>query len=240
MKWVLLVTVIMVAIFVHFPFIDMEFSKLFYDEELGFVYKDHIIPKLLYGLNYWIFYTTFAVGGVCLGLWFFKKFFPRLNIREKCFLLTPREWLFILIAFAMGPGVIVHSVFKDNFGRARPHQTHHFGGTKKFSFPLFITDQCESNCSFVSGHASAGFFLVSFALIAATRRRRIIIYAVGIFAGLAFGMCRILQGGHYLSDILFAGSVVLITSHTIHYLLFNTFKDYNIVDWVLKRGKSRT
>ena len=115
----------------------------------------------------------------------------------------------VLLVLAIGPGLIVHSLLKDHWGRPRPAQIVDFGGSGHYVPPGVISDQCARNCSFVSGHASAGFMIAAGALFWPHRRRRWL--AAGLVAGSLIGAVRIVQGGHFLSDVIGAGLVVLGT-----------------------------
>jgi lipid A 4'-phosphatase len=103
---------------------------------------------------------------------------------------------------------MVNTLFKDQWGRARPSQTTLFGGSQPFTPAWEVSHACERNCSFVSGHASMGFYLYSFAFLTTGRRRQQWI-AGGTLAGLGLGLLRIAQGGHFLSDVLLSGCVVV-------------------------------
>ena len=65
---------------------------------------------------------------------------------------------FFVVAGILGPGAVVNLVFKDHWQRARPYQVQEFGGTQQFTRAGIITDQCDNNCSFVSGHVACGSF----------------------------------------------------------------------------------
>jgi lipid A 4'-phosphatase len=117
--------------------------------------------------------------------------------------LRTRGFVFVILALVLAPGVVANTVFKDHWGRARPVQTTAFGGLSKFTPAMVVSDQCERNCSFISGDPSVGFWLLSFALLLKRRRRAAAIGAIG--AGAALGAMRIGQGGHFLSDVVFSG-----------------------------------
>src|SRR5260221_2767865 len=117
--------------------------------------------------------------------------------------LRARGLAFVVLALLLGPGLLANVVLKDNWGRARPSHLVEFGGKSTFSPPLLLSDQCDHNCAFVAGDAAAGFFLLSFALLA--RRRRALAIAGALGVGAALGVVRIIQGGHFLSDVVFAG-----------------------------------
>jgi membrane-associated phospholipid phosphatase len=120
--------------------------------------------------------------------------------------LRTRGMVFVTLALLLGPGLLANVVLKDHWGRARPAHVVEFGGPSRFTPPLLIADQCDHNCSFVAGDAAAGYFLLALALLA--RRRRAPAIAGALAAGSALGVVRIIQGGHFLSDVVFAGLLV--------------------------------
>lgn len=115
-----------------------------------------------------------------------------------------RLTVFALIVLILSPGLLVHTVFKDQWGRARPRNVEAFGGEKAFTPAWVISDQCQRNCSFVSGHAAMGFY---FMILGWLLRSRHWLY-VGIGIGILVGLTRIIQGGHFLSDTILSGFMV--------------------------------
>ena len=90
---------------------------------------------------------------------------------------------------------------------------------KNIFSPWFeITNGCETNCSFVSGDASVGFSIIILYLIT----KNIIFLYASFVAGLVFGLIRIMAGGHFLSDIFFAGFFIVI----LNIILFELYKKY--------------
>ena len=106
--------------------------------------------------------------------------------------------------------VIINFLLKDNWGRARPNDILQLGGKENFSPWFQISDSCTSNCSFVSGDASVGFSLI--ALFFLTNNKKF--YWLALFSGLFLGSVRILEGGHFLSDIVIAGFLIFILTYT--------------------------
>ncbi|MDZ7920812.1 phosphatase PAP2 family protein [Rhodoferax sp.] len=129
---------------------------------------------------------------------------------------------FVVLAGALGPGLVVNSVFKDHWQRARPYQVQEFGGTQQFTRAAVITDQCNNNCSFVSGHVACGFFLVSLMLI--DRKRRKAWGFAGVSAGLTIGFARMADGAHWLSDVLWASPITLMTSWLVWKVLVRVYR----------------
>lgn len=120
-----------------------------------------------------------------------------------------RRMLFLVLSFAIGPGLVVNVLLKSYWGRARPNDIVDFGGTAQFT-PVFIpADQCPGNCAFVSGDVSIAFAYVAVALLLPARWR-----PAGVAAALAFGVAmgalRFLQGAHFLSDVVFAALFTLL------------------------------
>ncbi len=129
-----------------------------------------------------------------------------------------RVALYLLAALALGPGLVVHTVFKDHWGRARPRDVIEFGGDRTFTPAFVISDQCDRNCSFVAGHSSMGFYFLALAFLARRRRYRVYL-AVGGFGGLT-GLGRIAQGAHFLSDVIFSGLLVFAVAYVLFYYIF--------------------
>jgi lipid A 4'-phosphatase len=117
---------------------------------------------------------------------------------------------FVVLAGVLGPGAVVNWGFKDHWQRARPYQVENFGGTQRFTRAAVITDQCQANCSFVSGHVACGVFLISLGLV--QRRRQRLWAAIGVASGLVIGFARMADVAHWFSDVLWAFPITLGTS----------------------------
>lgn len=117
---------------------------------------------------------------------------------------------FVVLAGALGPGLVVNSVFKENWQRSRPYQVQAFGGTQQFTRAAVVTNQCDNNCSFVSGHVACGIFFASLMLV--DRKRRVAWGVIGVVAGITIGFARMADGAHWLSDVFWASPITLVTS----------------------------
>lgn len=129
-------------------------------------------------------------------------------------------WIYVGLCLGVGPGLVANLVFKEHWGRARPVQITQFGGDKQFSPAFTRSNQCDHNCSFVSGEAS-NFFAVGFALALlaeAGRRRRM--FQGAIAAGAFAGLIRIGSGAHFLSDVVFAGVFMAFVARGLAWLVF--------------------
>jgi len=129
-----------------------------------------------------------------------------------------RAGTFLLLALALGPGLMVNAVYKDHWNRPRPDQVRHFGGDQEFRFVL--ERGAESGYySFPSGHAAAGFYLMTPAFLLYRRRPKLAasILLLGLAAGAIIGMGRIMQGRHFASDVLWSAAMVYFTTLGLEY-----------------------
>lgn len=193
-----LITSFFVTLFVLFPKADILVSDLFYDDKNGFFLRKNPFIVFIYES---IEYFIPALIIFCL----ISLVLIRVKNRKICGL-GYSGIIYLLVALALGPGLLINGILKEFWGRARPATIQEFGGKLEFSPPLTPSDQCQSNCSFASGHASAGFFPVAMSFVCLNHRRKF--FCAGIFYGLLTGFTRIVQGGHFLSDVIFAGLMV--------------------------------
>ncbi len=191
----LLCSLALALVFALSPELDLDFQALFYRAGEGFFLKHSLFAGAFYRI---IPVFTWVAGAVLLALLVAGRF--RAAWARG---LDPRIPAVLLLTLAIGPGLVVNALFKDNWGRARPSQIVEFGGDKRFTPAFAISDQCERNCAFVAGHPSVLFALFAGALML-RRRRRAAIAAVAVLGALA-GLGRIMQGGHFLSDVIFSG-----------------------------------
>lgn len=122
-----------------------------------------------------------------------------------------RPCLIVILSVALGPGVLVNGLLKPYWGRPRPRHTVQFGGTQSFH-PWWRPGGPESGKSFPSGHAAMGYALISGATLIACRRVWLRRWAVagGLGYGTLMGLTRIVQGGHFLSDVVWSGLLVTL------------------------------
>lgn len=114
--------------------------------------------------------------------------------------------LIVMLGLMVGPLLAVNGVFKEHWGRARPRDVVQFGGKQQFTPAWVIADQCQHNCAFTSGHAAAGFALCIGFFVS---RRRVWLWA-GVALGAATGASRIVNGAHFLSDVIFSFFIVFV------------------------------
>ena len=190
--------------------LDMQAARYFYDAGAGWLYKDYWLWQLLYerGMIPGVLIGSIGLGGLLLGLKL-----PKLRRRWRVYLL-----LFLLLA--IGPGLLVNSIFKDHWGRSRPKHVVELGGHLPF---LKVWERGEPGISksFPSGHASIGFYVMA-PYFVFRRRRRLLAWGfllTGTLYGTLMGIGRLAQGGHFPSDILWAWGMVYLSGLLLCYLL---------------------
>jgi lipid A 4'-phosphatase len=182
-------------LFLTFPYVDVAVSEYFFMSDGRFAGKS---PGVEFARNVFKGVYIAAVVVAIVGVWL-------ATVRATRFAkLSAVHWLVVLLILAVGPGLIANSVFKDNWGRARPLQTINFGGTKEFTPALIPARECRRNCSFVSGEASS-IFAVFFAFAVVSGSSGLSFIVLGLVGGSLAGLIRIAQGAHFLSDVVFAG-----------------------------------
>ena len=193
-------TLVASAFFIAFPALDLAVSRLFYDPASGF-------PEGAAALEAMRDLGALAEWALALAL--IVPILVKLLAPESRLLVKPRTTLFGLATLALGPGLLVNVILKDFWGRARPREILEFGGDASFTPAWRIAAECERNCSFVSGEASAAFWLLALAMVAPLAwRRAAAIGALAITALVSFA--RIAAGGHFLSDVVIAWLLTLL------------------------------
>lgn len=113
-----------------------------------------------------------------------------------------------LATLALGPGLLVNLILKDQWGRPRPSQITEFDGLLQFQPAFTVSHECWRNCSFVAGHPSLIFAFYAVALALPGRAARVGGVLVVTVAGALVGLGRMTQGAHFLSDVIFSGLFV--------------------------------
>jgi lipid A 4'-phosphatase len=208
LKFGVLIAGAIAVYFFFFSEIDLAVSRLFYVEGLGQKTPGFYLAD--YSALQFFFWLVDAISrAVLLGALVITFI---LILKKHTKLLAS---IMVTLSLILGPTVVVNSVFKDHWDRARPRQIVDFGGNKQFTPAWVLSDQCDRNCSFPSGHAAAGFsFLVGYFVSG----MRIWIWTGLVFGGLT-GLTRIMVGAHFLSDIVFAFFIVYVVSAVVIWII---------------------
>lgn len=188
------------------PQLDVLLSSAAYDPaagRAGFVWGELGLVQVVYQAVPWLGRAMLLIGLLALSLGWRRRAVLRPGWRLR----WQRRAVALLAVVVLGLGLVVNAGLKEFWGRPRPQVVGPFGGPLPFTPVWQPTKLCHSNCSFVSGHAATGFALIALGLTAAPARRRRWL-GIGIATGGLIGLGRVLQGGHFASDIAFAGLVI--------------------------------
>jgi len=195
----LTLALLLACVFTIWPQLDLWASGLFYSKDGGFVGDQFAFVRFLYHGIPWSgkFYALVGLVIIVVSAWRPHPLGARWSRR-----LVALAWVSIL-----GSGLVVNAGLKEYWGRARPVQVAEFGGKQHFTPALTPTSECQHNCSFVSGHATSGYILMAVGLMGSVATRRRWLW-IGLAWGAVVSLARIAEGGHFLSDTLFAGLAV--------------------------------
>lgn len=151
----------------------------------------------------------FFIAGCAILLLGMGYFFPG---PRKCW----RQAVFLILLLAIGPGLIVNVLLKDQLGRARPREIIECGGKYPYT-EIWEKGSAGTNSSFPSGHSSIAFYSLAPWFIFRDNKRRLArrFLLFGVIFGSAVGLARMLQGGHFLNDVLWAGGIVYMTGEIL-------------------------
>ncbi len=183
--------------------LDLQISGYFYSPEEGWKYASSEICSLVYDYGTWPGLAMAIIAGIAFLAGFLRR---SLSIYRK-------QALFFVLLLALGPGLIVNFILKDNAGRPRPREITVFGGTSQFLKLLDLGDAGNGQ-SFPSGHASMGFFLAApYFVLRKTNSGWAPVWLIfGLAAGSGVGIVRIAQGAHFASDIVWSWGIVHLTA----------------------------
>ncbi len=202
--------ILLVSALVSLSDFDRTVARLFFDPETHWPYE-----------FYWLWDGLYRFGGVPAGI---MALGGLLILLAALFLRTAKRFwrpaVYLLLLLALGPGLLVHNIGKDMWGRPRPVDTVDFGGFREYHH---VYQRAGENMgkSFPSGHAAVGFYtLAPFYLLRRRNRRGA---QIALIAGSAYGLLmsvgRMAQGGHYLTDTLWSWYLVTLTGGVLYYLL---------------------
>ncbi|MDP2293951.1 MAG: phosphatase PAP2 family protein [Pseudolabrys sp.] len=208
------IAVVTGLLFGLYPDLDLRVSRYFHgfsDGNNNFAWR--IYPPLMFARDAGLWISTLLITAVLVALaW--KLLLPRRKL-----LISGRAILFLVATMALGPGLLVNVVLKDHWGRSRPIDVQQLGGPEKF-VPWWSTrGDCPNNCSFVSGDVSGAFWTIAPAVLAPPPWRAV---AVGsaLALGTAMAVMRVMAGGHFVSDVIFAGVFTFLIIWLMHGLIY--------------------
>jgi lipid A 4'-phosphatase len=201
-----------------YPQLDLALMAPFYDPASGWIVRGRGW-LLLRNVISWIIALIAAPAGITLLskiIWPHKTTFiwP-----HKTTLMPSRAALLMLLTLALGPGLLANVILKDMWGRPRPIEVMEFGGPLKFVPWWDPRGACPKNCSFVAGEPSAAFWTLALAALAPPHWRALA-YGAALAFGVAIGFLRVAAGGHFISDVVFAGVFMFLLIWIMHGLFY--------------------
>lgn len=187
-------------IFGLFPGLDLAVAAYFH----GFVdsanntFALRVYPPIMLARDAGLWVGVIIIVPVVAAL-VVKLILPRMRL-----LISGRAILFLMATMALGPGLLVNVVLKDHWGRPRPIDVAEFGGSEHFMPWWKPGGDCPGNCAFVSGDVAGAFWTIAPAALVPPQYRAIA-YGAALALGTAMAALRVMVGGHFPSDVIFAG-----------------------------------
>jgi membrane-associated PAP2 superfamily phosphatase len=162
--------------------------------------------------------ATRSYGAFVTGLMAFAclpvLFWPSIHKRNP---LLYRTAAVVVLTAVLGTGLINQVIVKQVADRPRPRDTM---AAMMADQPIVYSTEFRGN-SMPSGHAGQAFVLMAPFFVLRRSRRTLANAALGIgaLAGAVVGTGRMVAGAHYISDVIVAGGIVLLTAATVAWWL---------------------
>lgn len=198
-----------------FPGLDLAVSGYFYGivDAADNYFALRIFPPLMVARDIGLWVGTIIITPVVVAL-LLKLVLPRMKL-----LLPGRAILFLIATMALGPGLLVNVALKDHWGRPRPIDVKQFGGTEQFMPWWNPGGDCPNNCSFVSGDVSGTFWTLAPAALTPAPLRPVA-YGAALVLGTAMAIFRVMAGGHFVTDVVFAGVFTFLVIWLCYALIY--------------------
>jgi lipid A 4'-phosphatase len=195
-----------------YPQLDLDLAALFFDPSAdGFWGR---LDPVLNGLRDASRFTiTLLVAPAFLAL------IGKLVLPRRRMLIQGRAAVLMVATLALGPGIVTNLILKDHWGRSRPIDVMAFGGDEHFVPWWDPRGDCPGNCSFVAGEPSGAFWTLAPAALAPPAWRAAATAAALAF-GAGLGLVRMAGGGHFFTDVVFAGFLTFLTIWLVHGVLY--------------------
>jgi membrane-associated PAP2 superfamily phosphatase len=194
-------SLLLTAVFLALPGIDLAVSEAFYSAGSGFWLSENPVLRALRKSS------SYVMGAVLVAALATLVCASRSRGHQAAVL--GRKGWFLLLGFALGPGLLVNGVLKSLWGRPRPIHIQPFGGDVGYEPVWRISEACASNCSFVSGESSSAAWMVAVLVLVPARWRLAVGVPLTLYAVL-LSLNRIAFGGHFLSDVLLSWSLTAL------------------------------
>lgn len=198
-----------------YPELDLGVARYFY----GFVDSNNnafalrIYPPMMLARDVGLWVGTVLVAPAVAAL-VIKLILPRRKL-----LMSGRAIVFLIATMALAPGLLVNVLLKDHWGRPRPIDVTQFGGNEHFVRWWDPHGECPANCAFVSGDVAGAFWTIAPAALAPPQWRAIA-YGAALALGTSMAAIRVMAGGHFPSDVIFAGVFTFLIIWIVYALIY--------------------
>jgi membrane-associated PAP2 superfamily phosphatase len=194
--------------------LDFRVSRLFFvpdHAENAWHHGEFLLWRLLYESDDYLTAVLCSISIACIVVGALRRKHRRLLLYG----------VFILLSVAIGAGLIVNMLLKEHWGHPRPSDLVEFGGNGTY-MPPWAKGSAENGESFPSGHAAIGFSFFVFWFIWRGRRPRLAekCFVGALALGALLGLGRIIQGRHFLSDVLWAAYIPYFVCLMLYYFAF--------------------
>ena len=187
-------------VFGLYPQLDLAIARPFH----GIVDANHNVFAARFWPRMMLVHLVMLRAGFLLVVPAVVALVVKLILPRRKMLMSGRAVVFLIATMALGPGLLVNVALKDHWGRPRPVEVAQFGGPYHFVAWWDPRGDCPKNCSFVSGDVSTAAWTLAPAALAPPQWRALAYGAALVFTG-AMAAMRIVAGGHFFTDTLFAG-----------------------------------
>jgi len=199
-------------VFALWPELDIKLVAPFFDTQRGaFTFSYNRTYLYVRDVSNWLIALLALPAALAPAA---KLFRP-----ERRLLIPGRAILLMLLTLALVPGVLADVVLKKHWGRPRPIDVAEFGGQEHFRPWWDPRGDCPTNCSFIAGEPSGAFWTMSAAAVAPPQWRAPA-YAAALVFGSAVGVMRMAAGGHFFTDVVFAGVFAFLAIWIAHGWLY--------------------
>jgi membrane-associated phospholipid phosphatase len=206
-----LISAIVGLVFAVAPSLDVDLAKFFLQAHQQGPLRE-ILPSL-FSFRDIAEKVPYAAAALALAVIILKLVNPR-----RAMVLPSRATVLLLATLAVGPVLVSNVLLKDHWSRPRPREITELGGTQQFRPWWDPRGSCKRNCSFVSGEVSAAFSFLAPAAMMPGPWSYVAIGSVTAY-GLMIGYIRIIAGGHFFTDVVFAASLTALIVWLLHGLL---------------------
>ena len=136
-----------------------------------------------------------------------------------------REAMLAICLLGIGPGLLNNFIFKPFFQRSRPVEINRYNPENqlKFSPPLSIGKD-KNGTSFPSGHSGAAFFFIfPWFCLRFRSKYGIRLIIPGLVFGIMTGAVRVLEGRHFLSDVIASLCIVYLSATVLSFFFYRNF-----------------